>query len=69
MQSVEEDDNDAGFLKVKGYDRGKQPTCSPTCNVTKCESKHCITCKHLVLGSSNLTNKNYNIVSPNDTMD
>ena len=40
----------------------KQPTCSPTCNVTKCASKRCMTCKHLVLGSgfsSNLTNKNY----------
>ena len=29
----------------------KQPTCSPTCNVTKCASKRCMTCKHLVLGS------------------
>ena len=31
-----------------------------------------MTCKHLVLGStfsSNLTNKNYNVVSPNNTMD
>ena len=42
----------------------KQPTCSPsspTCNVIKCESKRCMTCKNLVLGnsfSSNLTNKN-----------
>ena len=25
------------------------PTCSPTCNVTKCGSKHCMTCMHLVL--------------------
>ena len=63
-------------LLGRGMTQAKQPTCSPTCsptcNVTKYESKHCMTCKHLVLGStysSNLTNKNYNVVSPNDTMD
>ena len=47
-----------------------QPTCSPTCNVIKGESKHCMTSKHLLRGSSfssNVTNK-YNVVSPNDTM-
>ena len=59
-------------LLERGMTEAKQPTCSLTCNVTKCESKCCMTCKHLVLGSSfssNLTNKNYNIVNPNDTMD
>ena len=49
-------------LLGRGMIEAKQPTCSPTCNVTKCVSKRCMTCKHLVLGSgfsSNLTNKNY----------
>ena len=48
-------------LLGRGMIEAKQPTCSPTCNVTKCASKRCMTCKHLVLGSgfsSNLTNKN-----------
>ena len=39
-------------LLGRGMTEAKQPTCSPTCNVTKCESKCCMTCKHLVLGSS-----------------
>ena len=62
-------------LPGRGMTEAKQPTCSPsspTCNVIKCESKRCMTCKHLVLGnsfSSNLTNKNYNVLSPNDTID
>ena len=49
-------------LLGRGMIEAKQPTCSPTCNVTKCASKRCMTCKHLVIGSgfsSNLTNKNY----------
>ena len=51
---------DAVKVRRGGAD-AKQPTCISTCNVIKCERTHCMTCKHLVLGSSfssNVTNNN-----------
>jgi len=65
-------DNDAVSSKpITGRDMVDATILNLSCCVSKCGSKKCKTCDHIIEGDtfiSNITNKRYKVISPNGCM-